>query len=146
MPPMDTTIRMAMTRIAVHGNPALDVSDIEAEREGASYTIQTVREVRETTGVDEIWFIMGADSLNQFFTWKDPEKLIEECRFAVAPRPGVVPEEADPRVHERSVLLDMPLVGISATDIRRRVRLGRSIRYQVPAGVESYIREKSLYR
>jgi nicotinate-nucleotide adenylyltransferase len=137
--------RLAMVRLAAGSHPALEVSDIEAARPGASYTIQTLREIRSTTGVDELWFIMGADSLTQFFTWKDPEALLAECRFAVAPRPGVDPADADPRVLERSVILDMPLVGVSATEIRSRVRHGRSIRYQVPAEVESYIREKRLY-
>ncbi|MBD3368156.1 MAG: nicotinate-nucleotide adenylyltransferase [Candidatus Eisenbacteria bacterium] len=137
--------RLEMVRLAIADNPALEASDLEASRPGASYTIQTVREVRTRYAVDDLWFVMGADSLTQFLTWKDPEALLEECRFAVVPRPGVDPGDADPRVLGRTVMLDMPFVGVSATDIRSRVRAGRTIRYQVPASVESYIREKSLY-
>jgi nicotinate-nucleotide adenylyltransferase len=137
--------RFRMVCLAIEGNDALTASDIEASRPGASYTIQTIREVRASVLDDDLWFIMGADSLSQFFTWRDPEALLGECRFAVAPRPGVDPGDADPRVLARSVMLDMPLVGVSATDIRDRVRSGRTIRYQVPPSVASYIREKSLY-
>jgi len=137
--------RLAMVRLVAEQNEVFEVSDIEAARPGASYTIQTVREIREATGESALWFIIGADSLVQFFTWKEPEALLSECRFAVAPRPGFDIQSVDPRVRERSVMLEMPLVGISATEIRARVAAGRTIRYQVPAPVESYIREKSLY-
>ncbi len=138
--------RLAMVRLAIEGNARLGVSDIETRRAGKSYTVETVHELREKFGVDgELHFIIGADSLTQFFTWKDPEELLEECRFVVAPRPGVDVEDADPRIRDRAVILDMPAFEISSSDIRERVGHGRSIRYMVPAAVQAYIKEKTLY-
>lgn len=138
--------RVEMVRLAIEGNPRLALSTIELDRPGESYTIETVREMRRAFGDREtLYFVMGADSLAQFGTWKDPEDLLRECSFAVAPRPGVSMESVDPGVRERVTVLDMPLLGISSSDIRERVREGKSIRYLVPPAVESHIRAKKLY-
>lgn len=138
--------RVEMVRLAIDGNPRLSLSEIELERPGESYTIETVREMKRAFGCEErLYFIMGADSLAQFRTWKDPEDLLRECSFAVVPRPGVSLEAADPSVRERVTVLDMPLLGVASSDIRERVRTGRSIRYLVPPAVESHIRAKKLY-
>jgi nicotinate-nucleotide adenylyltransferase len=88
---------------------------------------------------------MGADSLTQFFTWKDPLELISSCEFVVVPRPGAEPGDGDPRIREKAHMLDTPLIGVSSSDIRERIRTGRSIRYLVPPSVSAYIREKNLY-
>jgi nicotinate-nucleotide adenylyltransferase len=138
--------RLEMVRLAIEGNARLTVSDIEARRASPSYTIDTIREIR--SGLDareEIYFIMGADSLVEFFTWKDPEELLGSCRFVVVPRPGVSMGDADPRILERATVLEAPELAIASRDIRERVRLRRTIRYLVPASVESYISEKKLY-
>jgi nicotinate-nucleotide adenylyltransferase len=138
--------RLEMVRLAIAGNQRLSLTDIEARRPEPSYTIETMRQLtRELGGGERLVFIMGADSLTQFFTWKDPLELLETCEFAVVPRPGVRHEDGDPRILERSHVLDSPLSGISSSGIRERVRAGRSIRYLVPATVEAYIREKNLY-
>jgi nicotinate-nucleotide adenylyltransferase len=138
--------RLEMVRLAISGNPRLDVSDIEARREAPSYTIDTIREVRSgLSAAEEIYFIMGADSLVEFFTWKDPLELLGSCRFAVVPRPGVSLDAADPRILARATILEVPEMSIASRDIRERARLGRTIRYLVPAPVESYIHEKKLY-
>ncbi len=138
--------RLEMVRLAIGDDSRFAVSDLEARRPEKSYTIETVRELKEELGdPGKLYFIMGADSVAQFFTWKDPEALLEECRFVVAPRPGIDLDGADPRLRGALVTLDMPHIAISATDIRERVRQGRSIRYLVPAGVAAYIREKKLY-
>jgi nicotinate-nucleotide adenylyltransferase len=138
--------RLEMVRLAIEGNPRLVLSDMEARRETPSYTIDTIREVRAGLDADEeIYFIMGADSLVEFFTWKEPEKLLEECSFVVVPRPGVSIEDADPRILEKALILDAPELEIASRDIRDRVREGRTIRYLVPAEVESYIDRKNLY-
>jgi len=138
--------RLEMVRLAIEGNPRLVLSDIEARRETPSYTIDTIREVRAGLGAgEEIYFIIGADSLVEFFTWKEPERLLEECSFVVVPRPGVSIEDADPRIRDRAIILDSPELEIASRDIRERVREGRTIRYLVPAEVESYIDRKNLY-
>jgi nicotinate-nucleotide adenylyltransferase len=138
--------RLEMVRLAIEGNPRLTLSDIESRRETPSYTIDTIREFRAGLDAGEgIYFIIGADSLVEFFTWKEPEKLLDECTFAVVPRPGVSMEDADPRIREKAVILDAPELEIASRDIRERVREGRTIRYLVPAEVESYIDRKNLY-
>jgi len=138
--------RLAMVRLAVTDNPRLDVTDIEARREGASYTIETVRAIRAELGEGEpVSLIIGGDSLVQFRTWKDPERLLSEVELVVARRPGSHDETVDAAIRDNARFLDMPLLGISSTNIRDRAREGRSIRYLVPETVRSYISEKSLY-
>jgi len=138
--------RLAMVRLAVTENPRLDVTAIEARREGASYTIETVQAIRSELDPDEtISLIIGGDSLEQFRTWKDPDRLLTEVELIVARRPGSCDDVVDRRVMENARFLEMPLLGISSTDIRRRVCEGRTIRYMVPETVRSYISEKSLY-
>lgn len=138
--------RLEMVRLAIDGNPRLALSDVEVKRTEPSYTVETIRQFRREFGEREkLYFIMGADSLAQFFTWKDPLDLISACEFVVAPRPGVSPGGGDPRIREKAHLLDTPLIGVSSSDIRERVRTGRSIRYLVPEGVVAYIKEKNLY-
>jgi nicotinate-nucleotide adenylyltransferase len=138
--------RLEMVRLAIEGNPRLSLSDIEARRATPSYTIDTIREFRAGLPAgEEIYFIIGADSLVDFFTWKEPEKLLESCGFVVVPRPGVSMGDADPRILEKALILDAPELAIASRDIRERVRAGRTIRYLVPAEVESYIDRKNLY-
>ncbi len=87
--------RLEMVRLAIDGNPRLALSDLEVRRPEPSYTVETVRQFRRELGEHEkLYFIMGADSLAQFFTWKDPLELISSCEFVVVPRPGVDPAMA----------------------------------------------------
>lgn len=138
--------RIEMVRLAIEDNPRLELSDIETRREGKSYTIETVRELRRVLGPNErICFIMGADSLTQLSSWKAPEHLLDEVEIVVVGRPGVDERDADPAALERVLVLDSPLMEISSSRIRWLAREGRSIRYLVPPAVESYIREKNLY-
>jgi nicotinate-nucleotide adenylyltransferase len=138
--------RLEMVRLAIADNPGLGLSDIEARRQEPSYTIDTIRRFREEVGEGErLHFIMGADSLVQFFTWKMPLELLSECEFVVVPRPGVRIEDGDARIREKARVLDAPLLEISSSDIRERVRTGRSIRYLVPPAVRAYIEKKNLY-
>ena len=138
--------RLEMVRLAIGGDPRLALSDIEARRPEPSYTVETIRQFRRELGDEEkIYFLMGADSLALFFTWKDPLDLIDACEFVVVPRPGVDMGEGDPRILEKALVLDAPLIGVSSSDVRDRVRAGRSIRHLVPEEVRAYIREKNLY-
>ncbi len=138
--------RLEMARLATEGNPRLQVSDVEARRASTSYTIETIRELRSEFGDDEkMYFIMGADSLTQFLTWKDPHDLLSACQFVVVPRPGVTVDAVDPRIRRSVLVLDTPLLDVASSDIRERVRHGRTIRYLVPPEVSAYIQEKKLY-
>ena len=138
--------RLEMVRLAIAGDDRLEVSDLEARRPLPSYTIETIRELRREFGDEEtMYFIMGADSLTQFLTWKDPDALLSACEFVVVPRPGVAIDDAEDRVRERAIVLDVPTMDVSSSDIRERVRRGESISHLVPPEVSTYIVEKKLY-
>lgn len=140
--------RVEMLRRAIADNPAFELSLIEVEREGPSYTVDTLQELMRARPGSDIFFVIGKDSLLDLPNWKAPERVVELARLAVA---GRGPDRVDTGemagyVRERTVWLDMPLIDISATAVRERVRRGRSIRYLVPVAVAAYIYEKGLYR
>jgi nicotinate-nucleotide adenylyltransferase len=139
--------RLEMTRLAAAGNPYLEVDAREVHREGATYTVDTLRELRaEMEPDDDLFLILGEDALADLPHWHEPEKLAEYATIAVAPREGTPGPETlpfDPALVER---IDMPYVDISATDLRGRARLGRSLRYLVPEAVAAYIEEHGLYQ
>ena len=145
--------RIAMVRLAIAGNPCFELSTIDVEQPGLSYSVQTVVSLREKLGADvKVYFILGCDSLNQIDQWKEPGKLISMCYMVAAPRPGCRPpdlkrlEPLVPGVTYRTVYLEMDPIGISSSEIRRRAAEGISIRYFVPPDVECYIRDNGLYR
>lgn len=144
--------RLAMTRLAIAGNAYFAVSRVDIDREGPSYTVDTIRLLREAWGPDaQIYFLIGGDSLAELPTWRQPGRLIEICQVVAIPRPGYEPDldaldDRIPRASERVQILHLPLVDLSATEIRDRVRDRRSIRYLVPDVVEQYIHRHRLYR
>ncbi|MCU0723053.1 MAG: nicotinate-nucleotide adenylyltransferase [Planctomycetes bacterium] len=147
--------RLRMTRIAAAGNPAFRVSDREGARPGPSYTVDLLREFRRELGPRaELHFLIGADWVANLASWKDAAELFRLCRFLVVPRPGfprpdlarlrrALGREAASRLEE--AWIPAPEIGISSTEIRERIAAGRSVRYLLPAGVESYIRRNGLY-
>ncbi len=146
--------RLAMVRLAVGDNPHFAVSSLEIEREGPSYTAETLAELCDQLGREtEFFFIMGGDSLVDFPHWHEPQRILELACLAVAerPEPGDVglgeslAEELARGIQERVIWLRMPLIAISASAVRERVRRGLSIRYWVPPAVEEYIRQHKLY-
>ncbi len=143
--------RLAMLRAAVADEPSFRVDTVELEREGASYTVDTLAGFRAERPEAEFWFIMGADSLLSLDTWRDPDRLLAMARAAVSPRPGTTLDlhEAARRVPATSDRVDVvpaPLVAIASRELRRRVREGSTIRYLVPPAVERYIMQNGLYR
>jgi len=135
--------RVAMVRLAIAGNPAFQLSTIESTRPGPSYTAETLTEIQHAYPEAELYLILGEDAVEDMPHWKDPERIRELALIVAAPRPG------QPSPHEPGqliVLSAMPLIGVSATAIRERVRAGRSIRYLVLPVVEDYIRDHGLYR
>jgi nicotinate-nucleotide adenylyltransferase len=135
-----------MTLLATQDNLHFEVSRIELDRPGHSYSIETVREFKRKYGQDtRIYWIVGADSVLDMFSWKDVDELLSICRFVAINRPGYDLNQADQRFLKKVQLFKVTDVDISASEIRRRVRQGESIKYLVPPDVESYIYENRLY-
>lgn len=147
-----STDRLLMTRLATAHDPGFELCPIEIERPGASYTIDSVAELKRTYLDAELFLVMAADSLEQIDTWREPDRLLDEVEWAVGPRPGSrLPERSaledrfGARAH-RIHLLDGPALEVSSSVIRRRVAAGLTIRYLVPRDVEELILHRRLYR
>ncbi|MDD3839066.1 MAG: nicotinate-nucleotide adenylyltransferase [Clostridia bacterium] len=146
--------RYLMTVLATVTNEYFDVSRIELNKEGYTYTIDTIKEFREIYGEgNELFFITGADALLEIFTWKNAEELLELCQFIAATRPGFDSKEIDQqlkniwtRFGKHIYAVEVPSLAISSTDIRERVNMDRPIKYLVPEAVENYIKKNNLYK
>ena len=148
----DTADRLEMLRMALEGNPYFCIDTQELERPGATYTVDTIAQLRSQLGPDaEIFFIIGLDALAELARWKDPERLASMCFFAAMRRPEFTQldvvglDRTVPGVSGRVHLLENIQVDISSSDIRCRIQRGLPIRYLVPREVDEYIREKGLY-
>lgn len=145
--------RYAMTLLAVAANPHFYLSSIELDRPGPSYTSETLRELKERLGADsELFFILGADALRDFPTWHDAEECFNYCKFIGAVRPGADTDQVEKALKYFGKIAEGKILGmstfelaISATEIRKRVRKGQSIRYIVPDEVAAYITKEKLY-
>lgn len=142
--------RYLMAVVATSSDPAFSVSRIELDRDGPSYAIDTLRALRAAQPDAELYFITGADAILQILTWKDPDRVLAEARFIAATRPGYdldrLEKELPAGLEERVTFMEVPALAISSTDVRRRVREGRPVRYLVPQGVSAYIEKRGLYR
>ena len=141
--------RLAMLRLAIEGNDAFAISDVELRREGPTYTADTLEALAGERLDDAFWFILGADALADLPNWREPERIVKHAMLAVAPRDVLEVNAAElniPALAGRLQLFDCPRLAISSTEIRERVAVGRSIRYLVPERVERYISEHALYR
>ena len=145
-------LRLEIVRLAVASNPYFWVSSIEVDRPGLTYTIDTLETLREKWGeTAEVYFILGMDSLKDLHRWKEPARLLELCTPVVFARPDYedVPlrelDEIAPGAGKKVQFLTDPQIGVSGTEIRRRVPRGISIRYLVPESVERFIQEHRLY-
>ena len=142
--------RYLMTVIATASNPRFSVSRLEVDREGPTYTVDTLRELKDQHGGNvDLFFVTGADAVLEIFQWKDPDEILELAHFIAATRPGYDLarfEAEEPTRHSNVSVMNIPALAISSTDIRERVREGRPIRYLGPEGVESYIEKAGLYR
>ena len=143
--------RYAMTLLATGSNPYFSASRIEIDRAGLSYTIDTLRGFHEIyPELNALYFITGADAVLEILTWHEYDKLVRECQFIAVTRPGFVldrlAEIADKEFLDRVFYLPIPGLEISSTDLRKRVREGRSLKYLTPEPVEAYIYQQGLYR
>ena len=142
--------RLAMVQLAVKDNSLFDVSDIEVERSGPSYTVDTLQELHELYSDAELIVILGLDALREIDRWHQPSRVFQMASVAGMARPGAtldpsVLHAAIPGASSRMHLLDSALIDISGTDIRKRASAGQSIRYRVPVAVERYICDNGLY-
>jgi len=144
--------RVQMVSLAIANEPWFKLSTMEINRSGPSYTVDTLAELKISIGAgQEIFFILGWDSLAQLPRWKEPTRLIEMCRLVAAPRPGYsLPDlntlEAEiPGLSRNVIVLDKPEIDISASSIRERIARGLPISHMVPEPVEEYIRKNKLY-
>ncbi len=138
-------MRLHMLRLAIKGNPFFRVSEIELDRKGPSFTIDTVSELRSGFPKVEFFLLLGADLLVDFGTWKSPEKLLVDCRVVGMSRPGFDLSRVSADILRRVEIVSVPDIDISSTIIRRRIKSGKSIKYMVTREVEKYIHDNSLY-
>lgn len=148
--------RLQMTRLAVEGDPLFEVSDIELNRAGPSYTFDTVCEFQVRLGSDvRLYWFIGADSLPELPTWSRIDQLVQKVQIVTATRPGWSPPPVDllakavGTAAAQSLIaqcVETPSIDISSTQIRSRVRAGQSISYLTPPGVTSYIHAHGLYK
>jgi nicotinate-nucleotide adenylyltransferase len=144
--------RLAMVGLGIASNPHFEISRVDVDRPGPSYTVDTISILQEQWGAEtEFFFVMGLDSLLELPTWHEPHRLIRLCRLIAVRRPGFQVDLAQlearvPGISARVEIIDMPEMDISSTDLQRRAREGLPIKYQVPDKVERYIEEHQLYR
>lgn len=150
-PVADGHHRLHMIERAITGTPAFSISRLDLDRAGPCYTVDTLRLLRAEMGpAPALFFIQGSDSLAEILTWHQPGQILELCELAVVRRPNVTIdlvglEQQLPGLTARIHWIHMPLLEISSSDLRGRVREGRPISYLVPLAVEHYIQEQRLY-
>jgi nicotinate-nucleotide adenylyltransferase len=146
-----TEARVELCRLAVADDERFAVSELEVRRGGASYTVDTLRELHELEPEHDLTFIVGGDMAQSLPAWREPEAILALARLAVAEREGVRREDIARRLEplhggDRVTFFDMPRIDISSSAIRRRVAEGRPIRYLVPDAVAEAIAARDLYR
>ena len=139
--------RYLMTVIATAANPRFRVSRVDIDRGGPTYTIDTLRDLREQHPDVELYFITGADALADIFTWRDAGQLFGLAHFVGCTRPGyrMEPSTQTDIPEDRVTLVEIPALAISSTDCRTRARRGEPVWYLVPDGVVQYIAKHHLY-
>ena len=139
--------RLEMLNIAIKENPNFIMSDLEIERKGLSYSIDTIMEYKKQNNLssNELFYLMGSDSLRQFKKWKDPKMIIDESRVIVAIRPGFRPSDIPNWILAKIQFASIPRIEISSTTIRERWGNDKTIRYMVTESVWQYINKNKLY-
>ncbi len=143
----DVAHRLEMARLAVAGHPHFEVSDREARGPGPHYSVETLEALRAERPDDDLFFLIGADSLVDLPHWREPARILELAGLVVANRPSFEPPAVDAPADARPIHhVAIPPIGIASHEIRRLRHEGRSVRYQVPRAVEAYIDAHGLYR
>jgi nicotinate-nucleotide adenylyltransferase len=138
--------RLDMVKLAIADDDRFEVSDIELRRTGTSYTVDTIQQLQQGSETGELFLIIGGDSLRSFHTWYKPEVILESIQLIVFDRDEHRYSDVDPWILESALIIpETPLLEISGTEIRDRIRKGLSIRDLVPQEVAEYIRRHELY-
>ncbi|AFM42918.1 nicotinate/nicotinamide nucleotide adenylyltransferase [Desulfosporosinus acidiphilus SJ4] len=145
--------RLEMVERAIEDNPVFACSAMEIERQGPSYTVETLRLLSKIWPEHELYFITGTDALREIFSWREAEEILTMIQFIGAARPGFDAKDflqyvrqEHPEIVDKIHYLEVPALAISSTDIRRRVKNKQPIRYLLPEAVRLYIEQKNLYR
>lgn len=146
--------RYLMTTLSICTNPSFEGSRLEIKRPGKSYAYDTVKHFRELYPDEELYFITGADAVKAILSWHRVDEILDMCYFVAATRPGYCLEDLKKeelkalpvKYLERILILEVPAMAISSTDIRKRVAQNKSIKYLVPEAVEQYIYKYKLYQ
>lgn len=150
----DSEHRYRMTVLATSSNPGFEVSRLEVDKEELAYSIDTVKDFKRIYGKDSvIYFITGADAVLELLTWYKIQELLTLCKFIAVTRPGFDKSEMEQMIGEVAskyngeiACIEAPLLEISSTDIRERIKAGKSVKYLLPEAVEEYIAENRLYK
>lgn len=145
--------RIKMTALAIEDNTSFSLSTLETERVGATYTFETLMQLKEQNPQNEYYFILGADNLFSIEKWKNPQLIFDNCTLIAAVRGDKdiiqIKEKADLLTKEfdaKVILLSERMIDISSTEIRERIKQGLSVRYMIPQKVLSYIEKYKLYQ
>ncbi len=144
-------LRIQMAELAAGGEPGVEASPLEVEREGPSYTFRTLELLAEREPERELWFVLGADMAASLASWKRPDRVVELARMGVVARADVGMDGVRDALERfgaagRAEIIDMPLCGVSSTLIRERAATGRPLRHLVPDPVAELIEQRGLYR
>ena len=139
--------RLNMLKLAIKENPNFEISEIELKRRGVSYTIDTIKALKNELKIstERCYYLMGSDTLLDFHSWKKPRKILNECRVIVAIRPGFRPSDLDPWILHKIHFSNIPRFEISSSNIRSRWIKNKTIRYMVTLPVWEYINKHKLY-
>ncbi len=150
---LDKKTRITMTGISIEDNPHFALSTLEVEREGKSYSYETIETLKQKYPENTYYFIVGADSFVSMDTWKHPERIFAGCTVLVASRIGIDDSAIDEKIAEYAFKygasvnkLPIRCVDISSSELRQRAKEGRSLRYQVHYRVNDYILKNNLYK
>ncbi len=147
--------RCEMIEFAIAGHDAFYLSKVEIERGGVSYTVDTLKEIAANQPDDQLFFMMGGDSLDSFGQWRQPEEILKLASPLIVNRPGADPVDLsklaaftnDQRIESfQSLAIESPLIEISSSDLRNRIGAGQSVRFQLPRSVEKFIETQRLYK
>lgn len=140
-------LRLEMLKIATKDNPNFIISDIELKRGGISYSLETIRAYKKETNIsrDDLYYLIGSDSLKQFHTWGNPKRILEECQLIVAIRPGFRPSDIPSWILAKVQFANIPRIEIASTQIRERWLEDKTIRYMVTQPVWEFINKHDMY-
>ena len=138
--------RYRMTVLATESNPRFEVSRIELDRSGRSFTKDTLQELLETYPDTELFYIIGSDAAAELSTWREPDLVLKLARLLVVKRPGYDLTRLEERCGKNAETVSVSELNVSSTEVRERIKKGLSIKQLVPEKVEQYIREKRLYQ